>query len=437
MKYREIPLNKVLKFWDYSEILNVYIHTPFCEDKCKYCIYQGVKCSKEKIRYYAYQHLPEQINRYEKIFTEKKIKSFFFGGGTPSLLDADMLDNIFSEIPKFKSNKIKIFEIHPAYWEIEQLDILKKYNFNAVIICVQSFNKTILKTQNRTWVPFDKIKELVELCKKKEFYIFSDLILFFEKDIENNKKIFYNDLMLLDTLDVDEISAQSDFKKMNAPNAEFYKLNFFDAIIKFWNKNNQKYWVEDLRNQDMNNKEIMLQLKKTRKCFRFIRSDIDRFFFYSSIFPQVYSLDTIDEKHRKIDTLGIGSYLNPLKQTFSVIDKKYQYHEQTDKNWNTRYILDYDYSIKSYNNLLIELIRKINNAGPIPKEIKIDFSHFIYNKDADNPKNEYIDKVSVKLNTDIETSATTDYITKLKKIIPDVDFVFMKKGLKINELIEH
>ena len=153
-RYDEIDFPTIEKLWENSiNPIGVYIHSPFCPSICEYCIYAGtlLKNKEEYDKYYD-SYLPKIINLYKPILEKKKdsIVSWFFGGGTPSMMEPKTLEKLLKSLPNFKESKgCKSFEIHPAYWSVEQLDLLKEYNFDNVTICLQTLDRDTLIKQKR------------------------------------------------------------------------------------------------------------------------------------------------------------------------------------------------------------------------------------------------------------------------------------------------
>ena len=75
---------------------NVYIHIPFCKQKCKYCSFVSFT-NNDKINDYIQSLLVEIDQKYKG----ECLKTLYFGGGTPSLLTIENLKKI---IAKFKLN---------------------------------------------------------------------------------------------------------------------------------------------------------------------------------------------------------------------------------------------------------------------------------------------------------------------------------------------
>ena len=79
--------------------IGIYIHVPFCERKCLYCDFYSLTTT-ELIDGYVEELLTE-IKKNAGKHLDKRVKTIYFGGGTPSLLSLDHLDNIINTISKF------------------------------------------------------------------------------------------------------------------------------------------------------------------------------------------------------------------------------------------------------------------------------------------------------------------------------------------------
>ena len=76
----------------------LYIHIPFCTQKCIYCDFMsGTNLS---LREQFIDALIAEMDCYLDFFDEDKIRTIYFGGGTPSLLSVDELKRIYDAIAK-------------------------------------------------------------------------------------------------------------------------------------------------------------------------------------------------------------------------------------------------------------------------------------------------------------------------------------------------
>ena len=69
----------------------LYIHIPFCKNKCPYCDFYSVKYEKELAESYAKQVIEE----FEK-YKGAEFDTVYFGGGTPSILEPQLIGNILT-----------------------------------------------------------------------------------------------------------------------------------------------------------------------------------------------------------------------------------------------------------------------------------------------------------------------------------------------------
>ena len=65
--------------------LSVYIHLPFCVQKCLYCDYASGPAGTDEIAAYM-RLLTKEIRSFEAIASIYRVETVFFGGGTPSVV---------------------------------------------------------------------------------------------------------------------------------------------------------------------------------------------------------------------------------------------------------------------------------------------------------------------------------------------------------------
>ena len=148
-----------------SEI-SLYIHVPFCKQKCKYCDFPSF-VGKEYLREKYIEALKKDIlNR----ASGYKIKTIFIGGGTPSYLTEIELDSILKTINKLnlKENLEFTVECNPGTLNIEKLKIMKNNKVNRLSIGLQSCDNNILKELGRIH-SFEVFKENFILARKVGF----------------------------------------------------------------------------------------------------------------------------------------------------------------------------------------------------------------------------------------------------------------------------
>lgn len=121
----------------------IYIHIPFCLNKCRYCDFLSFKSDNLNQDRYTEAVLKE-IDLYEL----EGLRTIYFGGGTPSLLSIDNLKKILS---KFDLNKIEeiTLEVNPKTVTKDKLIKIKELGINRLSIGIQSFNNRLLELLGR------------------------------------------------------------------------------------------------------------------------------------------------------------------------------------------------------------------------------------------------------------------------------------------------
>ncbi len=135
--------------------LGIYVHIPFCVKKCNYCDFLSAPCTKEVQKRYI-KALLKQIRIYEDLVKEYEVKTIYFGGGTPSLLEIEEMEKVFTAIKetygltKEHLDKMEItVEANPGTFGKEKLLAYRKLGFNRLSIGVQSMNEKELKLLGR------------------------------------------------------------------------------------------------------------------------------------------------------------------------------------------------------------------------------------------------------------------------------------------------
>ncbi len=133
--------------------LSIYVHIPFCARKCLYCDFLSFNAGIDVIESY-FNALGKEIALWADKFKDKEYEviSVFFGGGTPSFVDAGYIAGILELIKdKFivmEDAEITI-EANPASAMYEKLLAYRKAGINRLSIGAQSLNDEELKRLGR------------------------------------------------------------------------------------------------------------------------------------------------------------------------------------------------------------------------------------------------------------------------------------------------
>ncbi len=135
-----------------KEELSLYIHIPFCVRKCGYCDFLSAPAD-EKARDRYVQALLMEIERYRGTETaDRKIKTLYIGGGTPSTLSVKQLECIMQKIKctfNFCDDIEASMEMNPGTASKEKCRALYQMGINRLSIGLQSTNDKELNTLGR------------------------------------------------------------------------------------------------------------------------------------------------------------------------------------------------------------------------------------------------------------------------------------------------
>jgi len=108
-----------------DDYLTLYIHIPYCTQRCNYCEYFSKIIPDGKVPDLHIDYLEQQFKEAASYFKNEKIKALNFGGGTPNILSPKQLERILNMIQQYWNLEISIdnemgFEFNPYHmspWE--------------------------------------------------------------------------------------------------------------------------------------------------------------------------------------------------------------------------------------------------------------------------------------------------------------------------------
>lgn len=152
--------------------LSIYIHLPFCEQRCGYCDFVSC-CDVALIDQYLDQLLAE-IKAFD--FSSYIVKTIYVGGGTPSLLTPSQVRKLFAALPKCRGEIT--LEANPNSLTAAKLAAYRAVGINRLSIGVQSFNDRTLRDLGR----LHDVKQAVTAIKLAKQY-FENISIDLIKDI--------------------------------------------------------------------------------------------------------------------------------------------------------------------------------------------------------------------------------------------------------------
>ena len=162
---------------------SLYVHVPYCSKRCGYCDFNTYTPSEldreDQIEGWLNSAVKEIELARRVLKEELTIDTIFFGGGTPSLLDSNTVDNFIQSVKsnfKLKPGLEITIEANPDSITEEKSQRWLNSGINRVSIGMQSSTKEVLKKLDRTHNP-DNVSHSVDILKKSGFDNFSlDLI---------------------------------------------------------------------------------------------------------------------------------------------------------------------------------------------------------------------------------------------------------------------
>lgn len=131
-----------------SQKLGIYVHIPFCWERCHFCAFYVHIHRNDHVRKF-FDNLSQEISFYAKEvgLQSCSISSLYFGGGTPTTLTAEQLCRILDQFTtsfSFQSDTEISIEAHPKTMTQEGLRILRGAGFNRLSLGGQSFDNAEL-----------------------------------------------------------------------------------------------------------------------------------------------------------------------------------------------------------------------------------------------------------------------------------------------------
>lgn len=131
--------------------ISIYIHIPFCVQKCAYCDFLSAPAGEETKKAYV-DTLCTQMQSWQEALGEYEVDTVFFGGGTPSCLMDGLLEKVLCELKETfccSDNAEITVEVNPGTVDISKLRSYRGAGFNRLSIGLQSPFEEDLKALGR------------------------------------------------------------------------------------------------------------------------------------------------------------------------------------------------------------------------------------------------------------------------------------------------
>jgi len=140
-----------------SKIEGLYVHVPFCDGKCHYCAFYSVPYRRELASAWLGAVKKERDQALER-YGVLPLTSIFLGGGTPSILPLDQLEELLTITIQQPNNLTTLSlpvelewtsEANPGSLTIDKLMIMKAFGVNRISLGVQAMTDPVLRQLGR------------------------------------------------------------------------------------------------------------------------------------------------------------------------------------------------------------------------------------------------------------------------------------------------
>ncbi|MGM9979203.1 MAG: radical SAM family heme chaperone HemW [Clostridium sp.] len=297
----------------------LYVHIPFCKQKCLYCDFPSYSHKEELMDEYV-KALSKEILEKTK---EYKIESLFIGGGTPSYLSNENLKFLLDTINKldFIENAEKTMECNPGTVNKEKLEIIFNGGINRISFGLQSTSNEILKKIGRIHT-YEEFKENYILARKIGFQNINIDMMFGLPNQSLN--IWLESLKEVVELNPEHISSYSLIIEEGTPFYSLYDKDLLDLPSEEEEREMYEKGRDFLESKGYNQYEISNYAKDNKECFH------NKIYWECKeyIGVGVSSSSYIDGKRIKnID--NIKEYIKNINENNSIIDEEL---ENTEKD---------------------------------------------------------------------------------------------------------
>ena len=144
---------KRINFNSWQQYQAIYVHIPFCKQKCLYCDFASYACFGEReMRTYTDALCHEIEVRAEEASNVAFGATIYFGGGTPSVLPTDCLEGIVSTLKScgfWQKPAEATIEVNPGTADVNKLKRLREAGFDRISFGVQSLQDKELRAIGR------------------------------------------------------------------------------------------------------------------------------------------------------------------------------------------------------------------------------------------------------------------------------------------------
>jgi oxygen-independent coproporphyrinogen-3 oxidase len=136
-----------------TEPLSLYVHLPFCEERCAYCGCTMIATKKRDVAAVYLDYLSREIGMLAaRLGGRRRVVQYHWGGGTPTYLTLDQIARLDATIRRhfeIETDAECAIEIDPRVTTGGQLTLLRRLGFNRLSFGVQDFTETVQEAIRR------------------------------------------------------------------------------------------------------------------------------------------------------------------------------------------------------------------------------------------------------------------------------------------------
>jgi oxygen-independent coproporphyrinogen-3 oxidase len=152
--------------------VSLYMHLPFCESLCLFCACNVVIQKDKSVAVPYIEMLKKEIERFaQTISRSRPVIQFHWGGGTPTYLSPEQLNDVFSfarERFTFAPDAEFGVEVDPRVTTRQHMETLRKLGFNRLSMGIQDFNPEVQRLVHRVQ-PYEVTRDLIAMARELGF----------------------------------------------------------------------------------------------------------------------------------------------------------------------------------------------------------------------------------------------------------------------------
>jgi oxygen-independent coproporphyrinogen-3 oxidase len=136
-----------------NQPLSLYVHLPFCEERCAYCGCAVIATKKRDVAETYLEYLAREIGMLSsRLGGRRRVVQYHWGGGTPTYLTLEQLARLDATVRRhfdIGSDAECAIEIDPRVTTREQITLLRRLGFNRLSFGIQDFTETVQEAIRR------------------------------------------------------------------------------------------------------------------------------------------------------------------------------------------------------------------------------------------------------------------------------------------------